>query len=132
MVLLNDFPYRGKFIKVAQAIGPRWNEVGIALLEDEFQSIMPALAQEHGKDAENINIAVLGRWVRGEGMRDRTWRGLLTVLKKHCVMLAERMEETLTGKVANPPTTQEPTHTSSPSHELEAQSVVSYIVCVYA
>ena len=38
---------------------------------------------------------ILSRWVQGKGIVDRTWRGLLGVLRIHCPGLAEDIEETL-------------------------------------
>ena len=35
-------------------------------------------------------------WLSGGGIRDRTWGGLLGVLKVHCGALAEEIEEALT------------------------------------
>ena len=74
--------------------------VGTTLLDDEDYTIVPAIAQKHGKDPELINMEILGRWVRGEGMSDRSWRGLLGVLREHCGALADRVEEVLTAEEA--------------------------------
>ena len=72
--------------------------VGTALLDDKDGTIIPAIAEQYGNNAQRINMDILGRWVRGEGMPDRTWRELLSVLKVHCVSLAERVEEALTAE----------------------------------
>ena len=38
---------------------------------------------------------IVRRWVRGEGILDRTWGGLLTVLGPYCVSLAAEIAEAL-------------------------------------
>ena len=52
------------------------------------------------KNAEQINMDILRRWVQGKGISDRTWRGLLGVLRVHCPGLAEEIEETLRADTA--------------------------------
>ena len=74
--------------------------VGTALLDDKDGTIIPAIALQYLNNADLINNEILGRWVRGEGMPDRTWRELLSVLKVHCVSLAESVEEALTAEEA--------------------------------
>ena len=53
---------------------------------------------EHRGNAEQINMDILSRWVQGRGIADRTWRGLLGVLRVHCPGLAEDIEETLSAE----------------------------------
>lgn len=87
-------------INIAQDIGIHWYMVGTALLDDKRGTIMPALAQQFGNDAQRISTEVLCRWINGRGIADLTWHGLLDVLKVHCVALAESVEEALTTTVA--------------------------------
>lgn len=83
-------------INITQDIGIHWYMVGTALLDDKKGTIMPALAQQYGNDAQRINTEVLSRWINGRGITDVTWRGLLGVLKAHCAALAESVKEALT------------------------------------
>ena len=91
---------RNQHVNIVEGIGVNWMMVGTTLLDDEDYTIVPAIAQKHGKDPELINMEILGRWVRGEGMSDRSWRGLLGVLRVHCGALADRVEEALTAEEA--------------------------------
>ena len=86
---------RTQHVNIVKGIGVKWLMVGTTLLDDEDYTIVPAIAQKHGKDPELINMEILGCWVRGEGMSDRSWRGLLGVLRVHCGALADRVEEIL-------------------------------------
>ena len=97
---LSNLQGRTGHINIVKGIGVNWMMVGTALLDDKDGTIIPAIAEQYGNNAQRINMDILGRWVRGEGMPDRTWRELLSVLKVHCVSLAERVEEALTAEEA--------------------------------
>ena len=57
------------------------------------------VADKRGGVDKLINMDILGRWIRGEGLHDCTWLVLLGVLRKaHCVELAESVEEALTDE----------------------------------
>ena len=91
----------GQHIDIVKGIGMACTRVGMLLLDDKDGTIVPAIAHQHGNNAELINMDILGRWIRGEGLRDCTWRVLLGVLRKaHCVELAESVEEALTDEEA--------------------------------
>ena len=89
---------KDKIINIAEAIGDQWQMVGIALLNDESGSIVEGIADECRGKVRRINLEILQRWIRGEGVPDRSWRGLLGVLRVHCVSLAERVEQALTAE----------------------------------
>ena len=74
--------------------------VGIALLSDENGSIVEGIADEFRGKVRRINLEILQHWIRGEGIRDRSWRGLLNILRVHCGALAEIVEEALTAEEA--------------------------------
>ena len=78
-----SFQGKTECINLVQEIGAKWRMVGTTLLDDRKGTIMPAIAKSHGNDADDINVEVLSRWVQGQGIADRTWRGLLGVLKLH-------------------------------------------------
>ena len=77
--------------------------VGTTLLDDKSGTIIPAIAEQYGNNAERINMEILRRWLQGKGISDRTWQGLLGVLRVHCVALAESVEEVLTEKEVSDP-----------------------------
>lgn len=83
---------------IAKRIGTDWKTFGIALLDDEDGVIVQAIQQENLGHAERINLDILQKWIRGEGIRDRTWRGLLGALEKGggtCKTLAVEMKKVL-------------------------------------
>lgn len=82
-------------INVVQKIGAHWRTVGTALLDDKDGTIMPAIAKTHGNNVDDINMEIFSCWLQGQGIEDRTWHGLLCVLKLHCKALANSMEEAL-------------------------------------
>ena len=84
-------------INIVKGIGINWMMVGTKLLDDKDYTTVPAIAQQCGDNAERINMEILGHWVRGEGMSDCSWRGLLGVLRVHCGALADRVEKVLTA-----------------------------------
>ena len=86
---------KNKSINIAEAIGDQWRMVGIALLNDNSGTIVKSINEEFRGNAQNINLEILQRWKRGEGIHDRSWHGLLRVLRVHCVSLAEIVEEAL-------------------------------------
>ena len=84
-----------------EGIGVKSMMVGTALLEDRDGTIIPAIAQQYVNNSERINMEILRRWIQGKGIPDRTWRGLLGVLRVHCAALAESVEEALTAEEAD-------------------------------
>ena len=91
---------RVKNINIIEAIGDQWHMVGIALLNDKSGSIVKAIAKEFRYNAQDIVLEILQRWLEGSGIPDRTWRGLIRVLRMHCRALAESVEEVLTAEEA--------------------------------
>ena len=91
---------RTQRINIAKEISIQWEMVGTTLLDDKSGTIIPAIAEQYGNNAERINMKILRRWLQGKGISDRTWQGLLGVLRVHCVALAESVEEVLTEKEA--------------------------------
>ena len=99
--MLTDFPGKTQHFNIAERIGRKFLSVGISLLNDERGEVVPAIALEHRGNAEQINMDILSRWVRGKGIADCTWQGLLGVLRIHCPGLAQDMEETLRTETAD-------------------------------
>ena len=100
-----DFPGKTQHFNIAERIGIHYQVVGTSLLKDDRGEVIPAIISEHGKKAEQINMDILRCWVQGRGIADRTWRGLLGVLRVHCPGLAEDIEETLRAETDTSDTT---------------------------
>ena len=95
---------RTRNINIVEGIGAEWDKVGTALLDDKDGTIIPAIAREYGNNAERINMEILRRWIQGKGIPDRTWKGLLCVLRRvRRNMLANSVEEALTEEEATAP-----------------------------
>ena len=108
---LFDFPGKTQHFNIAERIGIHYQVVGTSLLKDDRGEVIPALISEHEKNAEQINMDILSRWVQGKGVADRTWRRLLCVLRVHCPGLAQDIEETLRAETDDmSDTTEAPCH----------------------
>jgi hypothetical protein len=69
-------------VNIIEKIGATYHNFGTLLLEDTDGSIMGALEGEKRGNAEDINNAVLTRWIRGEGRKPTSWATLVTVLEQ--------------------------------------------------
>eukprot|EP00731_Ephydatia_muelleri_P011858 Em0006g752a len=69
-------------VNIAEQIGANYFKFGIFLLEDSNGAIVTALENEHLKNAERINVAILQKWLEGKGVKPVTWSTLVTVLQK--------------------------------------------------
>ena len=98
---LTVFPGKSRHFNIATEIGMQYYIVGTALLNDERGAIVPAIVSEHRGNAEQINMDILSCWILGKGISDRTWWGLLGVLRVHCPGLAQDIEETQRAKQCN-------------------------------
>ena len=79
-----------------EAIGDQWHMVGIVLLDDENGAIVDCIADECRGKAQIINLEILKRWIRGQGIPDRSWRALIGVLRSVShIALADSVEEAL-------------------------------------
>ena len=67
-------------VDIIEEIGAMYHKFGTLLLEDEHGSKMGALEGEKRGNAEDINNAILTRWIRGEGRKPTSWATLATVL----------------------------------------------------
>ena len=126
-------------INIAEQIGTKWELVGITLLQDRSGSIVSAINEQYRGDVLKINTEILKRWVSGQGLQDRTWHGLLSVLKVHSRALAKSVEEALTSdETTDPPPTDQPDPPYKLPHlcpPLEPQSAVwhfnAYLKSIY-
>lgn len=84
---------------IAKKIGTNWFTFGIALLNDADGNTVDAICHKHGEDAEKINLEILRKWICGDGIKDRTWHGLLGALETGgCEVLADEMKQVLLHK----------------------------------
>ena len=104
---------RTRDINIVEGIGAEWDMVGTALLDDKDGTIIPAIARDCGYKSECINTEILRRWIKGKGIPDRTWKGLLCVLRNvRCISLADSVKDILTEEEAEQgkPSTHTRTH----------------------
>ena len=69
-------------VNIAEQIGANYLKFGIFLLEDSIGTIVTALENEHSKNAERINVAILQKWLEEKGVKPVTWSTLVTALQK--------------------------------------------------
>ena len=67
---------------IAIKVGVHYFKFGVFLLEDTNGVIVKALEMEHHWNAEQINMAILQRWLQGMGVKPVTWSTLVSVFKK--------------------------------------------------
>ena len=69
-------------LNIAAQIGTKYVQFGVFLLEDKTGAIIEALEKEHHWAAEQINMAILRKWLQGNGIKPVTWSSLVTVLRE--------------------------------------------------
>ena len=72
----------GSHINIPREVGTHYRNFGTHLLQDSTGSHISALVEKEGHNAENINIAILVKWLSGEGLEHKTWDTLVLVLNK--------------------------------------------------
>ena len=79
-----DIPTLPKLLdlKVVTHVGAKYSIFGTYLLMDNTGTIVEALEKEHRGNADDINMAILRRWLQGKGLVPVTWSTLVDVLKK--------------------------------------------------
>eukprot|EP00731_Ephydatia_muelleri_P033821 Em0039g7a len=80
--LLELLSFSDMRVNIAEQIGVNYLKFGIFLLGDSNGAIVTALENEHLKNAERINVAILQKWLEGKGVKPVTWSTLLTALQK--------------------------------------------------
>ena len=81
-------------MNIPKKIGTNYETFGTLLLKDEQGEKIDAIVDDNTRAKEiNINLAILKKWLHGEGEQPATWRTLVLVLKDSdlCV-LAEEIE----------------------------------------
>ena len=74
--------FSAKKLNIAVEVGTRYLKLGIFLLEDKNGAIVYALEKEYMKNSEEINMAILQKWLQGRGAKPVTWSRLVTVLQR--------------------------------------------------
>ena len=88
-----NFKTKAGSVNVAQEIGTNYNTFGPLLLDDKTGAIMPAIVSQNLLVAANINMEILRRWVRGQGIKPVTWAKLIETLRSGgCSELADDIE----------------------------------------
>ena len=73
----------------------KYRTFGIILLQDDTGEKMAIIDNDCRGKAEEMTLAVLGKWVRGGGM-SVTWESLITALRKcELLLLADQIETAL-------------------------------------
>ena len=84
--------FSGK-LNIAAEIGDKYLQFGIVLLEDKNGAVTKGLESEYLKNAERINIAILQKWLEGNGAKPIEWSTLVYVLRHiQKEELADRIE----------------------------------------
>ena len=73
--------FSSKKLNISVEVGTKYLQFGIFLLEDKNGAIVDALETEYSKKAERINVAILLKWLLGNGVKPVTWSTLVTVLQ---------------------------------------------------
>jgi len=90
--LLLAFPGKSEKINIPERIGTKYLRFGILLLDDKAGEKLDAVTKEKS-DVTDINLAILMRWLRGEG-RAISWKILTQVLREcDLTVLAEKIED---------------------------------------
>ena len=90
---LTQFPGRHCIFNIPELIGTHYKMVGTTLLDDDAGEKVASIELEKKHVASEINLQILSNWLQGKGISDRTWGGLIKVLKSFCRTLAEDIEE---------------------------------------
>ena len=76
------FSFSAKKLNIAVEVGTKYLQFGIFLLDDKNGAVVDALEKEHHWTAEQINMAVIQKWLQGNGAKPVTWSTLVTVLQR--------------------------------------------------
>ena len=73
-----------KIIDISDLIGRKYTRFGTLILKrpnSRFDPDIASIAWEQHNSVRDTNFEILTRWIRGEGIEDRTWRGLIRILR---------------------------------------------------
>ena len=93
---LLKFPGRRGKINIPEQIGTNYKTLGIFLLQDNTGTIISGIERAKMHDAEEINKAILEKWIGGKGQGPFTWDTLVECLQDtELNVLANEIEEVL-------------------------------------
>ena len=96
MVKLLKFPGKRGKINIPEQIGTNYKTFGIFLLRDDSGTIVSGIERAKMHDVDEINIAILQRWLSGKGQGPFTWDILVQCLQDtELNFLANEIEEVL-------------------------------------
>ena len=105
---LRHFPVNGRFIDIAEEIGPNYEKFGTLLLEDKNGNIVTMVTMSEHDDPLPITVRILKQWLRGKGRLPVTWQTLVTCLRDiHLNVLADKMDHSLSEHNSDHPYPQE-------------------------
>ena len=98
---LLKFPSKNGAINIPEKIGEDYEMFGTLLLNDTLGKKVDAIiAEKPGGKEINFNLAILKKWLRGEGEQPATWRTLVQVLKDSKLnALAKEIEAVKSSRV---------------------------------
>ena len=96
MAKLLKFPGKRGKINISELIGTNYKIFGMFLLRDDSGTIISGIERAKMYDAEEINKAILEKWIGGKGQRPFTWGTLVKCLRgAELNVLADDIEEVL-------------------------------------
>ena len=86
-------------LNIPQSIGPHYETFGLLLLNDEQGEKIDAIVEANAR-AKEINVAILKKWLRGEGEQPVTWGTLVQVLKdSNLKIVAKEIEAAISSSL---------------------------------
>ena len=82
MLLLNFPTQSGENVKIIQSMASQHHHLIITLLNDNDGTLTESIVAENHYKTDKITLAVLSRWLQGEGREPKTWATLITVLRE--------------------------------------------------
>ena len=81
LLQLLKFPGKEKTFSIPERIGTNYSDFGIFLLNDKTGADVDSIVKEKRENAKDINMAILKRWLQGQGRLPVTWKTLIEVLQ---------------------------------------------------
>ena len=96
MCKLLKFPGKYGKINIPEQISTKYRNFGIILLNDDSGAIVSGIEREKKDNANEINQAILEKWIGGRGRQPVTWDTLVKCLQDiDLAVLADKIEEVL-------------------------------------
>ena len=93
---LLKFPSKRGKINIAEQIGNKYKNFGTFLLKDDNGTIVSGIERTKIYNVDEINVAILEKWISGKGQKPITWDTLVNCLRDTDLnALANDIEEVL-------------------------------------